>query len=343
MRHRHVYSDTIEDIEIEYAHEPYSDVLSEKVGDKLVVAYLVQDSDCENPMTSYDGEGTLYTKPSRGWGGGSITDDSSWGRYLGLTEDGEPDLKLDAVKERARELMRPTVATDQDFIDYCLEEFEEFSCIEDCFDTIDFDNWSLPSWMYNRLEDFLERAWDQLDDEGVLRERLSVPVNYCSNNHGPGTASAYTASIDNCNAVWVPDQNCINNMTPLPCGLEIEWEGNGGGPKGRQYVLRDKGVYVKGFNNYVDALDYIKANYPQEITRADQMKAAYKHADSVLENYINWCNGDCYGCVVETFDAQGEQIDEDSCWGFIGMEYAEESLKNDFFKPALEHALKEPS
>jgi len=49
MRHRHVYSDTIEDIEIEYAHEPYSDVLSEKVGDKLVVAYLVHDDDCEKP------------------------------------------------------------------------------------------------------------------------------------------------------------------------------------------------------------------------------------------------------------------------------------------------------
>lgn len=289
MRHRHVYSDTVKDIDIEYMFEPYSDVLSEKVGDRLIVAYLVHDDDCENPMTSCDAEGRLYTKPER-YGGGSITDDSSWGSYLGLTEDGEPDLELYEVKERARELMGATIAKDPDFIDYCLEEFEEFSCIEDCFDTIDFDYDSIPSWMHNRLEGFIERAWDQLDDEGVLRERLAVPVNYCSNNHGPGTASAYTVSIDKCNAVWVPDKEALANFGPTA-------------------------------------------------TMAD----AYKYADGVLENYINWCNGDCYGCVVETFDEQGEQLEEDSCWGFIGSEYAEQSLKEDFFKPALEHILKEQS
>ena len=33
-----------------------------------------------------------------------------------------------------------------------------------------------------------------------------------------------------------------------------------------------------------------------------------------LEVYTDWCNGNCYGYVIE--DAEGNQVD--SCWGYIG-------------------------
>jgi hypothetical protein len=286
------YSDTVEDIKIEYMFEPVSDILSEKVGDLLIVAYITHDSDCSNPMKDNDAEGTLYTKPPRMAMDGSITDDSDWGEHLGLTEYGEPNLELGAVKDRARELMRATIAHDQDFIDWCLEEFEEFSSIEDCFDTIDFDcHWDIPTWLQMLYDHFLEPAWALLYEEGELGTHLAVPVNYCPNNHGPGTASAYTASIDNCDAVWVPDQHCINNMTFL-----------------------------------------------NEHTYLEKLAVAGGYAESILDNYIDWCNGECYGCIVEVFDATGEQVHEDSCWSFIGMDHAKQSLKEDYFKPAVMYA-----
>jgi hypothetical protein len=42
----------------------------------------------------------------------------------------------------------------------------------------------------------------------------------------------------------------------------------------------------------------------------------------------NYClSGDVYGCVLETYDKNKKQIDQDSCWGFYGYEYAKEELK----------------
>jgi hypothetical protein len=295
MRKRTVITEEVEGIEVELDFEPvFGEVLKERVGDKIIVAYLAQDFDPENPMTAWDGEGALYTKPER-WGGGSITDDSEWGSHLGLDHYGEPDLELADVTERATENLRAVIGKDQDFIDWCLEEFEEFSSIEDCFDTIDFDYDRFPMWLHTMWERYLEPAWDELYAEGVIGDYLAVPVNYCSNNHGPGTASAHTASVDNCNAVWVPGKNEIDNMT-----------------------------------------------FPENATYLEKFAVAEKYAKGCLDTYIYWCNGEVYGCVVQTHDAlTGEQLDVDSCWGYYGYDSAIKLLKSELFDPAIEHYLKE--
>lgn len=46
---------------------------------------------------------------------------------------------------------------------------------------------------------------------------------------------------------------------------------------------------------------------------AKTMEARGKDADSFLDVYNDWANGNCYGYVIEDAD---EEID--SCWGFIG-------------------------
>ena len=67
------------------------------------------------------------------------------------------------------------------------------------------------------------------------------------------------------------------------------------------------------------------------------------YAEGILEEYVNWCNGETFGCCVETFNNVGtedepewESIESNECWGFIGSEYAEQALLDDFFKPAVE-------
>lgn len=47
-------------------------------------------------------------------------------------------------------------------------------------------------------------------------------------------------------------------------------------------------------------------------------------AEIMCEEYTRWCNGDCWGYVVE--DENGEQLD--SCWGYIGEEYAVEEMRS---------------
>jgi len=55
--------------------------------------------------------------------------------------------------------------------------------------------------------------------------------------------------------------------------------------------------------------------------------AARKCAENACEQYTSWCNGDCYGVVVVTCNQDGSMIDSDECWGYIGSEYAEQTLK----------------
>jgi hypothetical protein len=50
-----------------------------------------------------------------------------------------------------------------------------------------------------------------------------------------------------------------------------------------------------------------------------------EQAASACEQYTAWCNGECYGVCVDTFDKDGERINEDACWGCVGYEWAKQS------------------
>jgi hypothetical protein len=56
------------------------------------------------------------------------------------------------------------------------------------------------------------------------------------------------------------------------------------------------------------------------------------YARGAMEEYTNWCNGNCYGYMIEattytTIEKDGKEYtneeteDVDSCWGFIGSDY----------------------
>jgi hypothetical protein len=70
-----------------------------------------------------------------------------------------------------------------------------------------------------------------------------------------------------------------------------------------------------------------------------------KYADSVLEEFSDWCNGSIYGVCVQKLtradeDSEWEQVESDECWGFIGYEHAKNSLKEDYM-PEEESVTKE--
>lgn len=68
-------------------------------------------------------------------------------------------------------------------------------------------------------------------------------------------------------------------------------------------------------------------------------------ARATLRDYSSWCNGECYGYVVE--DDRGK----DSCWGFIGdrifeavaevIDGREYEIEDDYYRSLIEDAVKE--
>lgn len=328
--------------------------LIQQVGNRLVVAYLAQDYDPPNPMTDYDGQGTLYTKPQRR-GGGSITDDSSWGSYLGLTEDGEHDLELDAVAEGCFQWFKAGFP-EAKIVEWMLKYDESPEAVIDSaygywapdqngFDLVDEDEAWIAGYADGlpKYDVVAERIWAELYDAGKIGAFLAVPVDYTSNNHGPGTTSGYVTTVDNCNAVWVPDQDCIDNMAFTPKDVEITQRMNL--PGNNKWTVAIKGIHEAQFDTFWEAIAHVKANFA-EPDYTDKLKAARKYAEGIIEEYINWCNGEVYGCVVYTFtkgDGEWVQESEDACWGFIGSEYAEyaeKTLDEEYFRYAIEAAKK---
>jgi hypothetical protein len=68
----------------------------------------------------------------------------------------------------------------------------------------------------------------------------------------------------------------------------------------------------------------------KEVFEKHARQAAIECAVQAVETYNMWLSGDSWGVIVEKFDSEGNQINEDSCWGFLGKKYSDETLANDF-------------
>lgn len=282
--------------EFELTFEPVGDTLVKVEGNKAVIGYIAYDTDCENPMTPCDCMGEFITYDSR-----SISDGNPF-VHLGLTEApyrGEisRDLECDGVYETAVALLKERLILDSDFLDYCEENFErvgdedkaDMAFMEACIDQIDWGPYGtvIPSWLDTIWNQAQDDAWDKLYEQGKIGTYLAVPCRWHESVHGPGTAEAYTCSIEDCNAVWIPTKDDLDNIVSVGDSYEE--------------------TYTK----------------------------AVKYADSILEEYVKWARGECYGIVVETYtrddaESEWELADSDHCWGFIGMKYAEKECKDLF-------------
>lgn len=54
---------------------------------------------------------------------------------------------------------------------------------------------------------------------------------------------------------------------------------------------------------------------------------ARKAAQSLVEMRNAYLSGDVYGCVAETYDNNKNQLNQNSCWGHVGFEYAKSELE----------------
>lgn len=378
---------TEDDGEVDLEFEPYGedDVLCERVGDKLVVAYLVHDPDASfNPLKDYDCQGNLYTKSRHYARESTITDnDSEFYSALGLDNYGgidiDKEVTLDGRTESLRTLAAEQVRDGLDHDDWCALLLWCFKYSMDLTPeeviALENEECSPQRLAYLKGKHWVH-LWEDLQDErGIHSDRLQAVSESLYEQHWQQIAGPYVVPVastggsyetryspttwdgdtsDLPDGVWVADKGARENIGEgYHKGVVI----NRGsetykGPKGwiveadgrKVAFFPDNGVANGQYVGYTNAKAYVEKHYGDRLM--DVHTAAVHYADGVLEEYSSWCSGDVYGCVVQKFTLGAEpedseaptwvpEVDHDSCWGFIGHDYAVESLKSDYFDPVV--------
>lgn len=198
------------------------------------------------------------------------------------------------------------------------------------------------------------KAWDA----GKIGDRDAVLLDVYDHSgiawslHGGGTQCRWDTSGGA--GVWVPDDCAreeIDRRAPI---YAHAWIRATNWMPGRDKAY-DLFAMVDGLHKLVESSDDWSALWakaqdfsggkPADATALalGRRRAARELAAQAVEEYNSWLSGDCYGCVVETFknvaepgeDPKWEQVDSDACWGYVGSDWAQKVLREDYFGPAV--------
>lgn len=205
--------------------------------------------------------------------------------------------------------------------------------------------------------------WRKGRDEGTIGDRDAVMLDVYEHSgiawsiSGGGTQCRWDTSRGA--GIWIPDDSArdeIDRRAPVYALVRV-WEPavtlRGAGHK-YQVLERQFGAgqTVDAWNSVAFSDDWSEMFQlaeqraaallpPTEAElREGRRYAAFELASNAIEQHNRWLSGDCYGCVVETFiredtESDWEQHEIDHCWSYVGSEYACETLKSEFFDPAV--------
>lgn len=103
----------------------------------------------------------------------------------------------------------------------------------------------------------------------------------------------------------------------------VRWSVAGTGMQCRWDTSRYAGIWVPD-DAAMEVIRDQGRGLEKELQRRTRREFAVKLAEEACELYTNWCNGDCYGIVIERYE--GGQHSEESRWGYVGSEHAEQSM-----------------
>jgi hypothetical protein len=379
---KYVRLDEHGDVELEFTPDDEDDILAERVGDTLVVAYRVHDSDSGhcNPLTDSDCQGDLYTKSPYSARYSSSTDnDSEFYSALGLSSYGEIHTEsIVTIDGRTQELSifaSERVQAELEHSDWCtlllwchkfctLMELsaEEVAALEseECSPQrmthlkakhhdrlvrdLQDENGRFSDRLRDKVGELYVKHWEQIAGPYVVPV-ASYPSNY-ETRYGVTTWDGDINDLPD--GVWVACKCAISNIGKgSRKGISIRsdtqgWKGVLG------YSVIVDGTKVAFYTDHSEADAFVEATYADR--PFDVATAARNYAHGVLDEYSKWCAGEVYGCVVQTFDLKEPDVDfpdsadrewiprldHDSCWGFIGTDYAQSALASDYFEPAVQ-------
>lgn len=339
------------DLELEHKPDYDDDILAHIEGNKSVIAYLVLDEGGhENPITNGYANGVFVTKSPYMARDMIITDDDyAYRRALCLDSYDQPDVdhrfRLDGESVTlfdlaVREMMRRLKADEGSIREeWCAHKYGEL--VEGQEYEVD----------YNEVKHAMLDGDFYSDEVTSLAMQLYkqhwrhvvgdvIPVHYHSER-----GSTSISLDDNWDGdwedtmprgVWIADKDVLDNFCVYADGIKISQVFDEETKKYTdQYGVEYRGLLCK-VGTLGDCIAYADANYPT--TFEDRRRCLVKYAEPVLQEYADWCDGNIFGCVVETFELGEEEatrVSEDSCWGYIGRDYALETLKTEFFEPAV--------
>ncbi len=354
MKSRTTYYHNVGEHELELPIKPSdslhdSDVLVYEKNGKIMLGYLFDDPDVDNPTDSDSSFGHIYSahrhSPSH----------EEMQKALGLNSDWQPDLEAideEAVIARAfevlkdsRDLVGNTMATlwisaVDYFNDYWTKDEDE-----DLLTAME-STWECESELQDAGVDtdaVRKFLWDQGRLDGSIGDKHAVSLDVYEHGltsysvSGGGTQCQWDTAKGG--AVWVPS-DCARE--------EIVRRGevyHKGGIKKRTvagkvtYDVRTWqafGIFngsVAEFNEWHEAFEFLKSLpepvFMQPLLDAED-DAAKEMAASAAEVYTDWCNGNCYGYCIVVYNEDGDQTQDSTCGGFIGIDYAKSSLKEEF-------------
>lgn len=290
----------IDGITVELSFQPswimngHEDPVVERDGNILVVGYLVNDQDVNNPLDDSDGMGMIYSAHRH-----SRTH-SDMQTALALGGDWSPNLSLvDATAGAVllRELMQGRFQADLvDFIMECANNGRHReSAISMLVD--DFTDEYYESWLSTKIKNSW-MSWQALREE---QWRIAVAAGTIGN--------PYVVTLD-----------CYEH------GGQV-WSVTGCGTQCAFDTAPGVGVWVPD-DGLTEDLNALRVTSGLDASRAK----AQEYARQCLHVYNAWLAGDCYGVATDVFeiDAQGnaKRIGNDSVWGYIGAEHARSSMKD---------------
>jgi hypothetical protein len=188
------------------------------------------------------------------------------------------------------------------------------------------------------------RAAMGLDDDGHPRpgkgpDPLAVLLDVYDHGgeawslHGGGVQNQWDTTRGA--GAWVPDDCCREHIRyeairrQLPEGASVSYVSTPRKTNVITWRLPD-GRSRGGYRNFATAARAAARACGVAIDRQqlahDSRQVAVECAEQALEEYNAWLAGACYGVSVEVFDGQGVRVKEDDCWGYIGAEWAQQTL-----------------
>lgn len=357
-----------EEVELEFEYTPadWEEPVIKQAGNYIIFGYLSHDDDCGNPLDDCDGMGKIHHHPRSRYGRRDsdyfeVLGLDSYGDPI-VDEDKVQDLWRErvmalplrhfhiadkAVRARIRERwyqgrdyraqLREALANEEagDYNMWQMCRYGEWSKLDLPSDLI--------SDLAETLDDLVHWDWDTIrrecaepgDPDAVLLDLYDHSGVQWSVS-GSGMQCRFDTSRGE--AVWVPDQYARDEIMRRAPVYDYAWiEEKARFNESRIAYLLNYGDEKNGALVSDDWADLFKkaeeiaaeCKARGEAPRFDGRRlAALELAEQALEKYNDWSNGDCYGVIVQVHELDGTLVKEDACWGYIGSDYAEETLKD---------------
>lgn len=343
----------------------YHDAVVLTVGDRIVVGYLSDDSDCGNPMEDWDGQGKLFS--AHRWSNthsemqAALALDSDWSRDLGLVDDHKPRLRLAWIEKAMDSAAFQVWAEDTAGARASLSPAYYKRRARKLWDETDGEyNYRETSVQdFECFEDARDHVWEELRSEGLIGDKDVVSLD-CYEHGGQSwsvSGEGMQCRFDTANGggVWVPDDSAraeVDRRAKVYAFGVIEKNGSWTRASGKlrfTAVLDDAfgALRSEEFAEWHEAFAWLESKSKRlrlarrQADRAMQDRrgrgrAAREIAREALGEYNTWLSGNCYGIVAATFtnvagtgeEPEWEFVESDECWGFIGDDYAMEEASS---------------